>query len=176
MGTINYDLTKVKALLFDIDGVLSANTVSLDAEGMPVRTVNIKDGYAIHRAATLGVNMGIISGGTSEVVRLRYEKLGMRPENIILGAGNKIEHYREFCQRYGLSDEEVLFVGDDIPDLPVLRVAGVACCPHDACPEVLRTAHYVSPCDGGYGVGRDVIEQYLKANGLWLNEDAAFGW
>lgn len=176
MGTINYDLRKIKALLFDVDGVLSCNTIPIDTEGTPMRTVNIKDGYAFHRAAECGVLLGIISGGTTEAVRLRYERLGLRPENIILGSSVKKRDYDDFRRRYGLADDEVLFVGDDIPDLEVMRACGLPCCPRDAAPEVKAVSRYVSDYDGGYGVGRDIVEQYLKANGLWLNDDKAFGW
>ena len=176
MGVIDYDLRKIKALLFDIDGVLSANVVSIDAEGVPMRTVNIKDGYAMHRAAQLGVNMGIITGGTAEPVRHRYVKLGLKPENIVLGAARKIVCYEEYKQRYGLQDEEILFVGDDVPDIEIMQVCGLPCCPNDAAPEVKAVAKYISPCNGGYGVGRDIVEQYLKANDLWMHNAEAFGW
>ena len=176
MGVIDYDLRKIKALLFDIDGVLSANVVSIDLEGVPMRTVNIKDGYALHRAAQLGVNMGIISGGTCESVRLRYEKLGLKPENIVLGAARKIVCYEVYKQRFGLQDNEILFVGDDIPDMEIMMVCGLSCCPADAAPEVRAIAKYVSPYNGGYGVGRDIVEQYLKANGMWMQNAEAFGW
>lgn len=176
MSTINHDLMKIKALLFDVDGVLSANTIPMDTEGTPMRTVNIKDGYAFHRAAECGVLLGIISGGTTEAVRLRYERLGLKPENVILGSSVKMRDYEAFRLRYGLRDEEILFVGDDIPDLEVMRTCGLPCCPHDAAPEVKAVAKYISACDGGYGVGRDIVEQYLKIHGMWLNDDNAFGW
>ena len=176
MGCINYDLKKIKALLFDVDGVLSANVVSIDEEGVPMRTVNIKDGYAMHRAAQLGITMGIISGGTCESVRHRYVKLGLKSEDVVLGAARKIVSYEEFKQRHGLQDEEILFVGDDIPDIESMQVCGLPCCPKDAAPEVKEVAKYISPANGGYGVGRDIVEQYLKANGLWLHNADAFGW
>ena len=149
MGCINYDLRKIKALLFDVDGVLSANVISIDDDGVPMRTVNIKDGYAMHRAAQLGVLMGIITGGTCESVRRRYEKLGLKPENVVLGAARKIVSYHEFKQRYGLQDEEILFVGDDIPDIEFMQVCGLPCCPADAAPEVKEVAKYISPANGG---------------------------
>ncbi len=127
MSTMNHDLKKIKALLFDVDGVLSANTIPMDMEGTPMRTVNIKDGYAFHRAAECGVLIGIISGGTTEAVRLRYERLGLKPENVILGSSVKMRDYEEFRLRYGLDDGEILFVGDDIPDLEVMRTCGLPC-------------------------------------------------
>ena len=176
MGCINYDLRKIKALLFDVDGVLSVNVISIDDEGVPMRTVNIKDGYAMHHAAQLGVLMGIITGGTCESVRRRYVNLGLKPENVVLGAARKILVYNEFKQRYGLQDEEIIFVGDDIPDIEIMQVCGLPCCPADAAPEVKEVAKYISPANGGYGVGRDIVEQYLKVHGLWMNNADAFGW
>lgn len=176
MGVINKDLRKIKALLFDVDGVLSCNTIPMNEDGVPMRTVNIKDGYALHQAAQKGVLLGIITGGNTPSVRRRYESLGLRPENIILGASRKIDHYRLLRDRWGLSDEEILFCGDDVPDLEVLKACGVACCPKDACSEVKEVSDYVSEFDGGMGFGRDVVEQYLKANGMWLDDANAFGW
>ena len=152
MSTINYDLKKIKALVFDVDGVLSANVISMNSEGEPMRTVNIKDGYAIHQAAKLGVKLAII---TSSI---------------------KLDDYYDFCHRHGLNDEEILYVGDDIPDVQIMRVCGLPCCPKDASPEVKALAKYISHAEGGYGCGRDIIEQYLKANGLWMVDERAFQW
>ena len=130
---IDYDLKKIKAILFDVDGVLSAETILLSSEGEPLRTVNIKDGYAIQLACKVGL-------------------------------------------RNGLKDEEVMFVGDDIPDLQVMKRVGCACCPKDACDDVKSVSTYISNRIGGHGVGRDVIEQVLRAQGKWLSDEAAFGW
>ncbi len=171
---INYDLQKIKAVVFDLDGVLSAETIPLGADGTPLRTVNIKDGYAIQLAVKMGLHVAIISGCRIESVRKRYEGLGMT--DIHLGASVKIKVYREFKQKYGLADDEVMFMGDDIPDLEVLRMVGCPVCPHDACPEVKAVCRYVSDRNGGYGCGRDVLEQVLKAQGKWLKNEKAFGW
>ena len=171
---INYDLQKIRAVIFDLDGVLSAETISLGADGTPLRTVNIKDGYAIQLAVKMGLRVAIISGCLIESVRKRYEGLGMT--DIHLGASVKIKVYQQFKEKYGLTDEEVMFMGDDIPDLEVLRLAGCPVCPHDACPEVKAASLYVSDYDGGYGCGRDVLEQVLKAQGKWLKHEKAFGW
>lgn len=176
MSTINYDLTKIKALVFDVDGVLSANVIPMSTEGEPMRTVNIKDGYALHLAAKQGVLLGIITGGRSEAVRKRFLALGLLPENIYIGSSVKIHDYCDFRNRNGLKDEEILYVGDDIPDLPVMQQCGLPCCPKDAVPEVKAMARYISHAEGGYGCGRDVIEQFLKVQGLWLLAETAFGW
>ena len=171
---INYDLRKIRAVVFDLDGVLSAETISLGVDGTPLRTVNIKDGYAIQLAMKMGLRIAIISGCRIEAVRKRYEGLGM--EDICLGAAVKIIVYDEFKAKYGLTDDEVMFMGDDVPDLEVMRQVGCAVCPADACPEVKEASIYVSDRNGGYGCGRDVIEQVLRAQGKWLQDERAFGW
>lgn len=176
MSTINYDLKKIKALAFDVDGVLSANVISMNSEGEPMRTVNIKDGYAIHLAAKLGVKLAIITGGKVEAVRKRFITLGIPAEDIYLASSIKLKDYEDFRNRHGLKDEEILYVGDDIPDVEIMRVCGLPCCPKDAATEVKAIAKYISHVNGGYGCGRDIIEQYLKINGLWMTDERAFKW
>ncbi len=176
MSTIDYDLKKIKALLFDVDGVLSANVIPMSTEGEPMRTVNIKDGYALHLAATLGVPLGIITGGRTEAVRRRFLSLGLAAEDIYMGSSVKIRDYRDFRARHGLKDEEILYVGDDIPDLEVMHTCGLPCCPKDAAPEAKAAARYISHAAGGQGCGRDVVEQVLRAHGLWMADERAFGW
>lgn len=171
---INYDLTKIRAIIFDLDGVLSAETIAMDINGTPLRTVNIKDGYAIQLAMKLGLRIAILSGCRVESVRHRYEGLGM--EDIYLGASVKIQVYEQFLAKYGLKDSEVIFMGDDIPDLEVMRRVGCPVCPADACAEVKAASLYVSQRKGGQGCGRDVIEQTLRAQDKWLSDERAFGW
>jgi len=171
---INYDLKKIRAVVFDLDGVLSSETISLGMDGTPLRTVNIKDGYAIQLAMKMGLRIAIISGCRIEGVRKRYEGLGM--EDIHLGAAVKIQVYEDFKSRYSLNDDEVMFMGDDIPDLEVMQRVGCPVCPQDACIEIKEASVYISDVKGGYGCGRDVIEQVLRAQGKWLNDERAFGW
>lgn len=171
---INYDLTKIRAIIFDVDGVLSAETITLSASGDPLRTVNIKDGYAIQLAIKMGLRIAIMTGANTESVRLRYERLGM--QDLYLGCSVKIKTYDEFLQKYGLTDDEVMYMGDDIPDLEIMRRVGCPVCPKDACAEVQEASVYISHLKGGYGCGRDVIEQTLRAQGLWLKNEKAFGW
>jgi len=171
---INYDLQKIRAIIFDVDGVLSAETITLAADGEPLRTVNIKDGYAIQLAVKMGLRIVILTGGRTEAVRLRYERLGV--EDIFMGCAVKIKTYNEFLKTYGLTDAEVMYMGDDVPDLEILRRVGCPTCPQDACPDVKEACLYVSPYRGGYGCGRDVIEQVLRAQGHWLSSEKAFGW
>lgn len=171
---INYDLTKIKALVFDVDGVLSANTIPMDAEGQPLRTLNIKDGYAIQLAVKMGLQMGIITGGKGEQIRMRYEYLHV--QHIYIGSSVKVKDLHDLMQKAGVTPEEVLYMGDDIPDFEVMQIVGLPVCPADAAPEVKAISKYVSPCNGGYGAARDVIEQVLKAQGKWMSNATAFGW
>ncbi|MBR2154769.1 MAG: HAD-IIIA family hydrolase [Bacteroidaceae bacterium] len=171
---INYDLTKIRALFLDVDGVLSAETITQHPDGEPMRTVNIKDGYALQHAVKQGILIAIISGARVESVRKRYEGLGVK--EIHLGAAVKIQKYEELKQRYGLQDEEILFMGDDIPDYEVMQQCGLPCCPADAAPEIKDISRYISQKRGGMGCVRDVLEQVLKAQNLWMHNAQAFGW
>lgn len=171
---INYDLQKITTVIFDVDGVLSAETITLSAEGEPLRTVNIKDGYAIQLAVKSGLRIVILTGGNTAAVRKRYEGLGVT--DLFMGCSVKIEAYEQLKSQYGLTDEEIIYMGDDIPDYEVMQRVGCACCPADACPEVKAVSVYVSGRRGGYGCGRDVLEQVLRAQGKWLTGAKAFGW
>ena len=171
---INYDLNKIKAIIFDVDGVLSRQTITLSSAGEPLRTVNIKDGYAIQLAQKKGVRIVILTGGNSHAIQVRYENLGV--EDIFMGCSVKIKTYEEFKQKYSITDEEIIYVGDDIPDIEVMSTCGLPCCPKDAAPEVKSVARYISHKEGGYGCGRDIVEQFLKVKGLWMADEKAFGW
>ena len=171
---INYDLTRIRAIIFDVDGVLSQETINLPAEGVPNRTVNIKDGYASQLAMKLGLRIVIMTGAKVEAIRIRYAGLGM--EDIYLGCAVKIKTYDEFLKKYELKDEEIMYMGDDIPDLEIMRRVGCPVCPKDACTEVREASIYISDRLGGQGCARDVIEQTLRAQGKWLMDDRAFGW
>ena len=171
---IDYDLKKIRAIVFDVDGVLSAETIVLNHDGEPLRTVNIKDGYAIQLAQKMGLRIVILTGGWTEAVRLRYERLGV--EDVYMGCAVKMKTYEEFVNRYGYADDEIIYVGDDIPDYEVMKRVGCPCCPSDACADVKAICRYVSHKKGGYGCGRDIIEQVLRAQGKWLKDERAFGW
>ena len=171
---INYDLRMIRAVIFDVDGVLSAETVGMDQEGMPIRTMNIKDGYAIQLAVKMGLRVAIMTGGSSQAIVSRYEYLGVK--DIFMSCAVKMETYEAFLKQYGLTDEEVIFMGDDIPDYEVMQRVGCPCCPADACAEVKAVATYVSQRRGGEGCARDVLEQVMQAQGLWLSSAKAFGW
>lgn len=173
MSSINYDLKKIKAFVFDVDGVLSRDVVSLHPNGDPMRTVNIKDGYALQLAVKLGYEVAIITGGYTEAVRLRYSRLGIK--HIYMRSAVKIHDYHDFLQETGVQAEEVIYCGDDIPDYDVMREAGLPVAPADAAPEIKAIARYISRFNGGDGIARDVIEQTLKAQGRWMQGEA-FGW
>lgn len=173
MSTINYDLKKIKAFVFDVDGVLSCDIIPLHPNGEPMRTVNIKDGYAMQLAVKAGFHIAIITGGNTNSVKERFERLGIK--DIYMKASNKMNPFMEFKEKYGLVKEEILYMGDDIPDYQVMQESGLPACPSDASPEIKKIALYISHKAGGTGCGRDVIEQTMKAQGLWMQGEA-FGW
>ncbi|MBP5498087.1 MAG: HAD-IIIA family hydrolase [Muribaculaceae bacterium] len=174
MGKIGYDLAQVKAIAFDVDGVLSPSTIPLGADGVPCRMVNIKDGYALQHAVKHGLKIAIISGAKTEPVEIRFRALGV--QDIFMGSKVKLPVFEQWLAKYDLSPAEVIFVGDDVPDIPVMEKAGLSVAPADACSEVKQIAGYVSPHDGGHGVAREVIEQVMKAHGTWMDDVHAFGW
>lgn len=171
---INYDLTKIKTIIFDVDGVLSCETITMNENGEPLRTANIKDGYAIQLAQKLGLRIAIITGGRTEAVKTRYESLGL--EDVFMGCSMKIDTYEKYAEKYGFTDEEVIYVGDDIPDYEIMQRVGCPCCPKDACAEIQEASIYISHKEGGKGVGRDIIEQVLRAQDKWMSNEKAFGW
>ena len=171
---INYNLKKIKAIVFDVDGVLSAETITMAATGEPLRTVNIKDGYAIQLAQKKGLRIAILTGGNTSAIRTRYENLGV--QDIYMKCSVKITTFEEFLEKYQLSADEVIYVGDDIPDYEVMKRCGCPCCPADACSDIKAISLYVSDRKGGYGCGRDIVEQVLRAQGKWLSDAKAFGW
>ncbi|MEI7677615.1 MAG: HAD-IIIA family hydrolase [Bacteroidales bacterium] len=173
MSSINYNLKKIKALLFDVDGVLSSEMIPLHPSGEPMRMVNIKDGFALQLAVKKGFEVGIITGGKTEAVRIRFAGLGL--QHLYLGASHKVDSFNDFLQKTGLNLDEILFMGDDIPDFPIMQLVGLPCCPADAVSEIKAVSKYISQKRGGEGCGRDVIEQVLKAQGKWMS-DEAFGW
>ncbi len=174
MSRTDFDLTKIKAFAFDVDGVLSSDTVPLHPNGEPMRVVNIKDGYALQLAAKLGYPIAIITGGRTEAVRMRFEGLGL--SHVYMGVSVKITKFNEWIAECGLSADEVVYMGDDIPDYEVMRVVGLPACPADADVEIKQVARYISPKCGGMGCARDIIEQVLRAQGKWMADEKAFGW
>ena len=170
---IPYDLKQIRGMVFDVDGVLSTPLVFLIAD-QPTRTANIKDGYAMQLAVKRGFQMAIITGGRSETVRKRYEGLGI--QDVYMGQATKITTLTQWMSKYALKPEEVLYMGDDIPDYQAMKLVGCSCCPKDAAEEIKDIATYVSPVEGGMGCARDVVRQVLLAHDCWMSDDKAFGW
>ena len=156
---------QIKTFVFDVDGVLATAIMVILQDGEMARKMNSKDGYALQLAVKKGYKIAIISGGNSEGVRIRLERLGV--QDVFLGIHNKKEKLLEYIQQNELNPEEVLYMGDDIPDYVVMNMVGMPCCPADAVQEIKQISKYISPFDGGKGCGRDVIEKVMKLNGHW---------
>jgi 3-deoxy-D-manno-octulosonate 8-phosphate phosphatase (KDO 8-P phosphatase) len=155
----------VKTFVFDVDGVLTDGTLLVLNDGQQARTMNIRDGYALQLAVKKGYRVVIISGGTSDAVKERLDKLGVK--DCFLKVDNKKEKLVAYVAEHRLSWDEVLFMGDDIPDYTSMQLTGLPCCPADAAPEIKQISQYISPMVGGKGCARDVIEKVLKLNGHW---------
>ena len=166
-------MNHIKAFVFDVDGVLTDGTVHVAEDGQLLRHMNIKDGYAMKAAIDKGYPVCIISGGSNEGVRVRLRNLGI--SSIYLGVSDKVEKLYEFSDGYEIKPEEILYMGDDIPDYMVMQKVGLPTCPQDASPEIKAISCYVSHNKGGKGAVRDVIEQVMKVQGKWMeNFDAKF--
>ncbi|MDE7381788.1 MAG: 3-deoxy-D-manno-octulosonate 8-phosphate phosphatase [Muribaculaceae bacterium] len=174
MSGINYDLKKIKGIVFDVDGVLSPSTVPMSEDGQPMRMVNIKDGYALQLAARYNFPIAIITGGKTTSITERYKALGIK--DIYIGASVKLPILKEWMVMHNLATDEVAYMGDDIPDLQCLKHVGLPCCPQDAACEVKDSSIYISPYTGGYGCARDILRQILIIHGMWMADNKAFGW
>ena len=166
-------LKNINTFIFDYDGVLTDGTVVLMNNGDFLRTANVKDGYAMQLAVKKGYNLAIISGGRSESIRQRFLVLGIH--DVFLGTESKIEVFHDYLKEHDVQNEQVLYLGDDIPDYLPMKESGIAACPADACEEIKAISHYISHLKGGRGCARDVIEQVMKAQGKWMT-DEAFSW
>lgn len=165
-------LHQITTFVLDVDGVLTDGTVLVTSEGEMLRTMSIKDGYAIKVAIQKGFKVCIITGGTNEGVKKRLQGLGVT--DFYLGSHNKVDALDEYLDIYDIPRQEVLYMGDDIPDVPAMQQVALPCCPQNAVPEVKRVAKYISHINGGQGCVRDVVEQVLKVKGHWMeNFDAA---
>ena len=165
MSNYKEKLLKVNTFVFDYDGVLSDGYVLINSNGDALRTANVKDGYAMQLAVKKGYRLAIISGGHSKGVPVRLQRLGI--EDVHMGVTDKSAVFHELLQKRGIQAEDVLYMGDDLPDLPLLKLCGVPCCPADAVHEIKDHSIYVSPFEGGNGCVRDVIEQTMRLHGTW---------
>lgn len=157
--------SQIKCLVFDVDGVLTDGGLLVFDDGQMVRKMNIKDGYALQLAVKKGYYVAIISGGTSEAVKERLNKLGVM--DVFLKVEDKKSLLKDYMNKNKLSKDQVLFMGDDIPDYEVMKEVGLPCCPADAVPEIKNIATYISALNGGFGCARDVIEKVLKQQNNW---------
>jgi 3-deoxy-D-manno-octulosonate 8-phosphate phosphatase (KDO 8-P phosphatase) len=155
----------ITAFVFDVDGVLTDGSLLLLEDGQMARRMNIKDGYALQLAIKKGYRVLVISGGTSEAVKTRLNKLGI--QDVYLKVEEKTAVLEQYCREHQLTAEQVLYMGDDIPDYWVMKMAGIACAPADAAPEIRSLAQYISSVPGGQGCVRDVIEKVMKLRGDW---------
>lgn len=162
-------LQATRAFIFDVDGVLSMDTTPLDENGDPMRTANVKDGFAIRAALRAGFQLAIITGANTPRVKHRYHKLGV--EHIYLNSFSKKECLDDFCAKTGISKPEILYMGDDLVDFDVMQEVGVSTCPLDAVPEIKAIAHYISDRKGGEGCVRDVIEQVMRSQQKWFGQE-----
>jgi 3-deoxy-D-manno-octulosonate 8-phosphate phosphatase (KDO 8-P phosphatase) len=162
-------LKNIKAFIFDVDGVLSMDVSPLDENGDPVRTANVKDGFALRYAIENGFQVAIITGANTQRVKLRYKKLGI--EHIFLNSFNKTECLDEVLAKTGLQKDEILYMGDDLVDHSIMKEVGIATCPIDAVPEIKAISQYISDKKGGEGCVRDVIEQVMRSQGKWFGQE-----
>lgn len=174
MSRIDYDLNSLRGIAFDVDGVLSPSTIPMNDEGIPMRMVNIKDGYALQLAVKMGLEIAIITGANTENIAHRYHALGIT--DIYLKASDKLPVLEAWMTRRGLQSHEVAYVGDDIPDILPMQSVGLPVCPADAAYDVKAISCFITKANGGYGVARELLEEVLKARGLWMTYDEAFGW
>lgn len=172
MTSYKHALNHISTFIFDVDGVFTDGKVYLLRDEI-VRAFNSKDGYAVQYAAKMGYKLFAITGGHSTEVRDRLLGLGM--EKVYLSAHNKRVIYDEIKVQYQLTDAEIAYMGDDIPDIPVLQVAGLSACPQDAVSDVKQIVSYQSPFEGGKTCVRDLIEQTLRVQGNWMS-DVAYEW
>lgn len=160
-------LNKIRAFVFDVDGVLTDGGILATPEGDLLRVFDSKDSFALRMAYMKGYHVGIITGGVSESIKLRFRTCGVPMENIYLGSRAKIEDLQDFCNSHDITAEEIMYFGDDLPDIPVMLECGCGVSPCDAVPEALAAADYVTTRPGGKGCAREMIEMVLKLHGKW---------
>lgn len=163
-------LKKVTTFIFDYDGVMTDGVILITNDGEPLRTANVKDGYALQLVKKLGYNVAVISGGNSPSMYRRFEALNI--SDVYLGVSDKLTVFNNYLQTKNLTAEEIVYMGDDIPDYNPMKIAGVPVCPSDASEEIKRISVYISHYRGGHGCVRDIIEQVLKVQGKWFNDEA----
>lgn len=160
-------LRKIRAFAFDVDGVLTDGGILANLDGELFRTFDSKDGFGLRMASMHGYRLAIITGGRSESIRKRFRTCGIKAEDVYLGSRDKMEDFTDFCARYNLEPEQVMYFGDDVPDIAVLQACGCGVCPSDAVDEVKEIADFISDRPGGKGCARAAIEMVMKLHGTW---------
>lgn len=173
MTNFKEELGNLKAFVFDIDGVLSTQTIALSVWGVPLRSVNLRDGYALQLAVRKGYHVGVISGANSKEYVKRLKSLGIN--DIYLNSRTKKESLEELVRKWNVDLKDVLYMGDDIPDFEVMKMVGLPACPADADSEIKQISVYISDKRGGEGCVRDVIEQAMRLHNKWMDHEA-FSW
>ncbi|MBJ2183260.1 MAG: HAD hydrolase family protein [Muribaculaceae bacterium] len=173
MSKIDYNITCIRAFVFDVDGVLSPTVVPMREDGRPARMANVKDGFAIKQAVRAGFKVAVISGADTEEVRRRMNIIGV--DDVYLCVSDKLTVLKDWMQKRGLLPEEVAYAGDDVPDIPCMRYVGLSVAPRDADPMVRAISTHVSNIDGGYGVARELVQETMLAQGKWPVSAVAFG-
>lgn len=168
------DLKKIKAFAFDIDGVATDGGLLCNSEGDFLRIYDAKDGFAIRMASMNGYPVAVITGGSSESIRKRMTASGVKPEDVFLHCRNKMDEFHIFCDRYNLKAEDVMYFGDDIPDVEVLEACGCGVCPSDAVGEAARAADWMTEAAGGKGCIREAIEKTMKKQGKWIFDPVVY--
>ena len=168
------DLLKIKAFAFDIDGVATDGNIICTTDGDLLRVYDAKDGFALRMAVMHRYPVAVITGGSSESIRKRMVFSGIEPEDIYLHCRNKMDEFLQFCEKHALSPEDVMYFGDDVPDIEVMQACGCGVCPADAVGEVKAVADLVSTKPGGKGCLREVIENTLRAQGNWTFDTAEY--
>jgi 3-deoxy-D-manno-octulosonate 8-phosphate phosphatase (KDO 8-P phosphatase) len=167
-------LSKITTFIFDYDGVMTEGVIIITNDGEPLRTANVKDGYALQLIQKLGYNVAVISGGYSLSMEKRFESLGIK--DVFLGVSDKLIVFEKYMKAKQLLPENILYMGDDIPDLLPMKACGMPVCPADASNEIKNISLYISHLDGGKGCVRDIIEQVLKVQGKWMMDGDAHTW
>lgn len=168
------NLLGIKAFAFDIDGVATDGGVFCNSDGDLLRTYDAKDGFAIRMAVLNGYHVAVITGGSSESIRKRMATSGVNPDDVFLHCRNKIEQFTQFCERYSMRPEEIMYFGDDIPDVECIMAAGCGVAPADAAAEAIEAADWVTEHKGGKGCLREAIEGTLRAQGKWVFDAVAY--
>ena len=164
----------IKAFAFDIDGVATDGGVFCGSDGDLLRTYDAKDGFAIRMAILNGFPVGVITGGSSESIRKRMMASGIKSEDVFLHCRDKRVEFRQFCERYNLQPQDVMYFGDDVPDLDVMAECGCAVCPADAVPDVQDKADWITDAPGGKGCLREAIEKTMKKQGRWIFDSEVY--